>query len=79
MHSTLKKKEKKKKTETLVQTASLLNNLKRIKITLGIFLTAIKHKLQENQSYEQISHQKYTKLTLSDGFVLAGLQIFGHI
>lgn len=50
---------KKKRAETLVQTASLLNNLNRIKITLGIFLTARKHKPQENQSYELFSSKIY--------------------
>lgn len=41
---------RKKKAERLVQTVSLLNNLNRTEITMGIFLTARKHKLQDNQS-----------------------------
>lgn len=44
------KKKKKKKAKPLVQTVSLLNNLNRTKITMGIFSTARKHKLHDNQS-----------------------------
>lgn len=46
----VKKKRKKKKTNPLVQTVSLLNNLNRTKITMGIFSTARKHKLHDNPS-----------------------------